>query len=283
MESALLLRALWSRRRLVAVGLLIAFVAALVRVEHVSLIPPSVKSRSLSYATARTQVIVDGPNSALANLTTDINPLVVRAGVYSRLLTSPAALQVIGREARVDPRLIYAQGPFEVNQPRAAQEPTANERSSQVVGEKDAYRLQFDSTDTLPIITIYAQAPTPDGANRLASGAARGLGTYIRVLQAQRQVPAAQRVAIRQLGQPDARTVNDGVGLRMGLLIFVLVFLGWCAGILIVSRLVQNWKTAGRLAEQGEGEWPATTPRDPEPERAEDQPASERREFERTS
>jgi hypothetical protein len=122
--------------------------------------------------------------------------------------------------------------------------------------------------------------------SRLASGAAEGLGTYIRQLQDQRQVPAAQRVEIRQLGQPAAKVVNDGVGLKMGVLIFALVFLAWCAGILIVSRLVQNWKTAGRLAEQGEGVWPATAPREPEPEPEpadDDQGSAERRTFERTS
>jgi hypothetical protein len=282
MESALLLRALWSRRWLVAVGLLVALAAALVRVEHVSVFPPSMKSRSLSYATARTQVIVDAPNSSLANLATDINPLIVRAGVYSRLLTSPAAIDEIGKQARIDPRLIYAEGPFETNQPRAAQEPTAEERSSQVVGEQDAYRLQFQSTDTLPIITIFAQAPTPDEANRLANGAAGGLATYVRRLQDQRLVPAAQRVDIRQLGQPAARTVNDGVGLRMGLLVFVLVFAAWCGAVLIVSRLVHNWRAAGRLAEQGEGEWPATPVRDPEPRPADGAPSGQH-EYERAT
>lgn len=284
MESALLLRALWSRRRLVAVGLLVATIAAVISVQHVSLIPPKLESKSLSYATARTQVVVDAPNSSLANIDTDINPLIVRAGVYSRLLTSPEAIRLIGQEARIDPGLIYAEGPFESNQPRAAQEPTASERSDQVAGEQDAYRLQFQSTDTLPIITIFSQAPTPDEANRLANGAAQGLATYVRQLQDQRQVPAAQRVEIRQLGQPAARTVNSGVGLRIAVLVFVLVFAAWCAGVLIVTRLVHNWKTAGRLADQGEGEWPVTTaPSESDPRHSGGERSADRRELERTT
>jgi hypothetical protein len=256
MEFALLLRALWRRKWLVLVGAVVAFIAAFSRIEHISLAPPGLKSRGLSYATARTQVIVDAPDSSLADLNTDLNPLIARAGVYSRLLTSPESLDIIGREAGIDPGLIYAQGPFETNQPRAEQEPTAEERSSQIVGETNSYRLQFESSPDLPIVTIFAQAPEPDAANRLATGAARGLAAYVRRLQLARAVPERQRVEIRQLGQPVARTVNDGVGIRIGLLIFCLVFVAWCTALLVMSRLIENWRAAGRIVERGEGSWP---------------------------
>ncbi|UGS37745.1 YveK family protein [Capillimicrobium parvum] len=283
MEFALLLRALWSRKWLVTLGVLVALAAAILRVDHVSFAPPALKSRSLSYATARTQVIVDAPDSSLADLGTDLNPLIVRAGVYSRLLTSPDALRVIGREAGVNPGLIFAQGPFETNQPRAEQEPTAEQRSSQIVGETNSYRLQFESSPELPIITIFAQAPTTDEANRLATGAAQGLSAYVRQLQLARLVPAAQRVEIRQLGQPAARTVNSGVGMRMGVLIFFLVFVVWCAALLVISRLVSNWRAAGRIVEQGEGGWPGSPSgpgeRPPAADGEEDR-AGERREAE---
>jgi hypothetical protein len=281
MEFALLLRALWSRKWLVALGVVVALIAALVRVGDVSLIPPGVESRELSYATARTQVIVDAPDSSLADLSTDINPLIVRAGVYSRLLTSPAALQVIGEEAGLDPGLIFAQGPFEANQPRAEQEPTAEERSSQIVGETNGYRLLFESSPELPIVTIFAQAPTPEEATRLANGAAKGLSAYVSRLQLARLVPTSQQVQIRQLGEPVARTVNDGVELRLGVLIFALVFVAWCAALLVVSRLVSNWKAAGRIVEQGEGGWPGTRAEPVSRPPGDDGEPAERREVER--
>src|SRR5690606_17275867 len=116
-------------------------------------------------------------------------------------LTSPAALRIIGQEAGIDPGLIFAQGPFEANQPRAEQEPTAEARSSQIVGETNGYRLQFESSPELPIVTIFAQAPTPEEATRLANATAEGLAVYVRRLQATRLVPSSQRVTIRQLGE----------------------------------------------------------------------------------
>ncbi len=260
MEFALILRELWSRKWLVAAGAVVALFAAVLVVAHVSLFPPSLKSRSLSYASARTQVIVDSPDSSLADLRSDVNPLIVRAGVYSRVLTSPGALQIIGREAGIDPGLIFAQGPFEIDQPRAEQEPTAEARSSQIVGEGDEYRLRYESSPSLPIVTIFAQAPTTDEANRLADGAARGLSAYVDQLETRNAIPEKRRVAIRQLGEPSARPVNEGVGKKVAVLVFGLVFVVWCAGILIVSRLIAGWKASGEVVQLGEDAAPHPAP-----------------------
>lgn len=279
MEFALILRELWSRKLLVALGVLVAVLPALYSVYHVSLAPPNLKSRSLSYASARTQVIVDSPASSLGDLGSDVNPLIVRAGVYSRLLTSPGALEVIGQKAGIDPGLIYAQGPFEIDQPRAEQEPTAEARSSQIVGEANQYRLRYESSPELPIVTIFSQAPTADEANRLATGAAQGLAIYVRQLQDEQRTPPKQRVEIRQLGQPFAKAVNSGVGKKLGALVFLLAFGAWCTGLLVVSRLTASWRAAGRLVAQGEDarihvseearetlvgrNWPFDSPADP--------------------
>ena len=94
-------------------------------------------------------------------------------------------------------------------------------------------------------------------------------------------MPASQRVEIRQLGEPVARTVNSGVELRIGALIFALVLAAWCAGLLVVSRLVSNWKAAGRIVARGEGGWPGTRPGPSTRPPGDEGEASERREVER--
>lgn len=252
MELALILRELWSRKWLLALGVLVALALGVLAVARVSFSPVGLESRSLSYASARTQVIVDSPASSLADLGSDVNPLIVRAGVYSRLLTSPGALQIIGQTAGIDPGLIYAQGPFEIDQPRAEQEPTAEARSSQIVGEANQYRLRYDSSPSLPIVTIFAQAPTTDEANRLANGAARGLATYVNQIEARNALPPKQRVEIRQLGEPAARTVNSGVGTRLAVLAFVVAFVLWCALVLLIARVAGSWRAAGASAARAE-------------------------------
>jgi hypothetical protein len=242
MELALLLRELWRLRLLVAIGAGVALLAAFSTVYNVGFLPPSVSSRSLQYSTAKTQILVDSPRSAIADLDQDLNSLVVRAGVYSRFLTSRAALEEIGREAKIDPGLIYAQGPFELNQPRIEQEPTAEKRSGQLLGESTRYRLRYESSTDLPIVTIFAQAPTTDEAIALASGAARGLGIYVERIQARQQIPPKQAVEITQLGDAVGGVVNKGANLQVGVLVFVAVLGVWCVILLVGGRLVEAWR-----------------------------------------
>ena len=254
MEFALLLRALWSRKWLVALGVLVALRRG----------GSPGRSRLLSPgAQEPITVLRDGADAGhrrraglvARRLGTDLNPLIVRAGVYSRLLTSPEVSQRRpGGGHRSGPHL--RPGAVETNQPRAEQEPTAEQRSSQIVGETNSYRLQFESSPELPIITIFAQAPTTDGANRLATGAAQGLAGYVRQLQVARLVPAAQRVGdpASSASPPRGRS-NSGVGKRIGVLIFILVFVAWCrsCGAECVSRLVQLAGGAAAIAEHGGG------------------------------
>ncbi len=224
---------LWRRRWAVLAGVAIATGVALVVHGNNS---------SLQYSTARSQVLVDSPASSIADLNRDLNPLIARASIFSRLLTSPAALQQIGVQARIDPREIFAQGPVDPSEPRSVQEPTADTRGGQLIGERSPYRLLFQSTSGLPIVTIYAQAPTTAGAIRLADGAARGLSTYIQALQDQQQIPALQRVRIRQLGPAYGSVVDPGTNTRIALLAWLGIVIFWCAALLIGTRLVRNWR-----------------------------------------
>ena len=54
---------------------------------------------------------------------------------------------------------IEAQGPYDMNLPVVQQEPTAEQRSSQIIGEGALYRLRFENNPALPIISVFAQAP----------------------------------------------------------------------------------------------------------------------------
>src|ERR1700756_3289631 len=93
-------------RRWVAVGAAVAAVAAVYSVST---------SHSTVYASASTQMLVDSPDSALANAGVDMTGYVARANVYARLMTSAAALQYIGKAAGIPGNLIDANGPVESN------------------------------------------------------------------------------------------------------------------------------------------------------------------------
>ena len=245
MEPARTLRILWRRRRLVAIGALVALIAALLSVNQVGLWPPSLKSRSNVFATASTQILVDTPRSAFADLSNEIDPLETRASVFARFLASPAAVALIAREANLPAAAIEAQGPYELNLPPFQQEPTAEQRSSQIIGEGALYRMRFENNPDLPIISVFAQAPTREGAIALAAAAPAALGAYVSQIQETQHTPFSRRVEIRKLGHATGGVVNAGANRQIAALVFIVVLVGWCLLLVPAHTIAQGWRDAG--------------------------------------
>ena len=260
-----ILRELWSRKSLLAIGMLLAGFAAIASVYRVSLSPPSIHRGSLDFASAQTQIFVDSESSSLGDLMNDFAPMNARANVYARFLTTPAALRLVGKEAGVPGDQIYAAGPYQLGQARYIQEPTAERRAQQLVGDRAAYRLRFDSDPELPIVTMYAEAPTPEEATRLSDGAASALADYVTRLQTDQGIADRRRVAIRRLGSTPGAWVSEGAGRKIGVFVFVLVFGLWCAATIAVRRLAKGWRSASAADEAAEYERAGSAPR-PRPE-----------------
>jgi hypothetical protein len=256
MELARTLKALWRRRRLVAVGVVLATVAALLSVYQFGFFPPSLTPRTNVFATASTQVLVDTPDSAFANLSDDIESLNARATVFSRFLASPAALGLIAQKAKLPLDGIEAQGPYDQNLPEFQQAPTAEKRSSQIVGEGALYRLRFENNPELPIISVFAQAPTEDEATRLAAAAPAALRSYIEAIQTRQQTPVNRQVEIRRLGGATGGVVDAGANRQIAVLVFIVVLIGWCMLLVPAQTIARGWREVGeeerRNRESGE-------------------------------
>jgi hypothetical protein len=242
---ALALRELWGRKLLLVLGALVAALCSVASVSNVSLIPPGTKEGTLEYYSGRTQILVDSDESSIGDLRLDLTPMIARANVYSRFMTTPAALRVIGAKAGVPPNQIYAEGPYQLGQARFIQEPTAEARGSQLAGRKARYRLRFDSDPELPIVTVYAEAPSSRQATALADGAASGLAEYVTKLQDDQGIPEKRRVAIRQLGSTTGAPVTAGASKKVAVFVFFVVFGLWCVAVLMLRRLVAGWRRAG--------------------------------------
>jgi capsular polysaccharide biosynthesis protein len=251
MELARTLKILWHRRRLVALGALVALFAALLSIYTVSLFPPSLTSRTNVFATASTQLLVDAPDSAFADLANDLTPLETRASVFARFLASPASLELIAREAKVPVESIEAEGPYDMNLPVIQQEPTAGARSSQLIGEGALYRLRFENNPVLPIVSVFAQAPTEDEALALANAAPKALSTYIGSIQSDQQTPDDRRVVIRKLGKATGGVVNQGVNLQIAMLVFLVVFGAWCMLLIPAQTIARGWRETQLYGEAG--------------------------------
>jgi hypothetical protein len=246
MELARTLKILWRRRRLVALGALMAMIVALLSVSQVGLIPPSLTSRTNVFATASTQILVDTPDSAFADLANELDPLDTRASVFARFLASPTAIALIAREAELPADAIEAQGPYDQNLPVFEQEPTAEQRSSQIIGEGALYRLRFENNPDLPIIAVFAQAPSQDQAIALATAAPAALRTYVKRIQAQQHTPASRQVEIRRLGRATGGVVNKGANLQIAMLVFLVVLAGWCMLLIPAQTIARGWREVGK-------------------------------------
>lgn len=245
MELARTLNALWRNRLWFAIGILVATAAAIVTVYSVSLFPPKLTSRTNEFATASTQILVDTPNSSFANLQEEVDPLNYRAGVFARFLASPEAITLIAREAGLPADAIEAQPPYEQGQPLFAVEPTAEKRSSQIIGERALYRLRFENNPNMPLISVYAQAPTDEAARRLADAAPEALQSYVTGIQESQKTPPKRRVTLRQLGDAKGATVNAGANLQIALLVFFVVLVLWSLLLIPAHTIMRGWRSGG--------------------------------------
>jgi hypothetical protein len=243
MGLALALRELSKRRVLLLLGVLIAAVAAVFSVYRVD--GSGLKSRSLQYSSASTQVLVDSPSSVLGNLRESFEPLSARAVVYANFMASPAVLELIGKHVGLSGEQIYAAGPVDAQETRVEQEPTALKRNVEITGETDPYRLNFGSQANLPTIGIDAQAPTTSQAVALANAAVLGLQEYVTTLQKTTHTPPAARVQIRQLGTANGAVVDGGIKKALLAIVFGVVFLAWCGLILVGVRFRESWRVTG--------------------------------------
>jgi hypothetical protein len=265
MELARTLKTLWIRRRLVALGALIAAVAAMLSVYSVGLFPPSMTTRTNIFATASTQLLVDAPDSAFADLENDLTPLETRASVFARFLASPVALQLIAKEAKVSVSSIEAEGPYDINLPVIQQEPTAGQRSSQIIGEGALYRLRFENNPVLPVVSVFAQAPTEAEAIGLANAAPRALRVYINRIQTEQDTPEGRRVVIRKLGDATGGVVNAGANVQIAALVFIIVFGAWCMLLVPAQTLARGWREANPYGDVDSAQGSGATARESEP------------------
>lgn len=242
MEFARAFKAIWHRRWFFLLGVIVAASAAVLSAYQVSLNPPKLTNRTNEFATASTQILVDTPNSSFANLAEEVDPLNYRAGVFARFLASPAAIDLIAREAKLPANAIEAQGPYEQGQPLFAVEPTAEKRSTQILGERALYRLRFENNPNMPLITVFAQAPTSEEAIALADAAPEALQSYVGKIQETQKTPEKRRVTLRQLGDASGGTVNSGANLQIAILVFVVVLILWSLLLIPARTIAKGWR-----------------------------------------
>jgi len=216
MELAEVLRIIWSRKLLATLIVLLAAAAAA---------GAGVLARSTPRGAATVQILIDSPQSALADLLQNTIPLTTRASLFAQVMASQAVLEDIATASGVPVGQLTAQGPYSgAGQTQAVVTPS-EARGSQLLGERASYRLSFVAQADEPVVTASVQGPTAAAAARVAAAIYLGVRAYVAALQRQAHTARANRVTIRELGPPQAGAVNSSSRLTLMVLAAVGVLL----------------------------------------------------------
>lgn len=200
MEFAEIGRILWARKLATLAVFAVAVVVA---------VAVRMSVHSVPTGAATVQILVDSPDSALANLSQETVPLTTRASVFAQVMTSAAVLEDIATSAGVQVNQITAQGPYSGSGQALDVVTPSEARSNQLLAEQTKYKLTFVAQTNEPVVTASVQAPNADAAARMAAAIYPGVQHYVTELQQQSGTPVQHRVTIRQLGPPQAGSVNS--------------------------------------------------------------------------
>ena len=258
MQIGALLHQLWRHKVGIAVCAAFAFSMAVYSTYKPSLAPPGLHPRALEIGAASTEVLVDSPKSKVVDIraqTIDFQALTTRADLLSNVMASEPVRLFIARHAHIPVQSIAATASLGANLPRAAFEPDSERRASDLLRESDKYRLSLAVNPTLPVIDVNAQAPTAEGAQRLANAAVAGLRDYLTLTADQQGVADSQRVRLVQLGQARGGVVNPGVKLQIALLTFVIVFLAAAGTLRVGLKVRHGWSIAAMREKRDGADW----------------------------
>lgn len=264
MEAVKILRLLWRVRLLVAVGFAFALLVGTLTVFEVSLqVPPSFESRQYEVGIASAEVLVDSPNSQVIDLgdresSADVSSLSARAQLLGDLVATSPLKDRIARRARIAPDLLIAIRPSAV----PSVEPTPLETGAATgTSDPSANILSVRVHESLPIIGADAQAPDPATAARISDAAVAELRLYLENAAAADSVPDARKLVVEALGPARSSVVTRGPRRMFAVLGALVIFVIWCAGILVATALARGWRH--EASAQVENESNATGPQAP--------------------
>jgi hypothetical protein len=245
------LHELWTLRLGVLLAVVLGLAAALWSVEKLSLFPPGAHARSVEMAAAQTSVLVDSPKSSVLDLamsTGDIESITNRALLIANVMASAPVREYIARRAHVPPDALQVASPVTSTFPRPLAVNGREPHTGDIVRSPDEYRLSLTANPTVPIVIVYAEAPTAKAAQQLANGAVDGMRDYLRDVGDSERIPPPERVDLAQLGRAKGGVIDRGVDVEIATLSFLLVFAAASAAVLFVSRVRRGWVSESQRA-----------------------------------
>lgn len=221
------------------IGLAASFTLACIAVAltsaySVSLLPPGLTARVAETAGAHTQILVDDRRVSVLEAGFDINSfndLHEGAVLAGSVMVQDPAREYIAQQAGIPAAAI------EFSDPQVPIDPPLPEPSP-----PSRYSLTVAARPTVPILDVYAQAPTVAAARRLVDASVAGLRNYF-------AAPGDFGLRVTQLGRGAVVSAGAGGALTGALEVFLGVFVLGCLATRFLDRARRAWPAARQAAE----------------------------------
>lgn len=232
MELVPILRLLSRRPILVAIGAVLAIAVGVLAAGGQTKRTGTASAR-LVLDTARSQLIHQAPRGA--------ETLTWRAVLLADLAGSRPLMDRIANEAGIRRNELVVVHPDLADPFLPATLPTRAAEVARVTSEKYILAVRFD--EMLPIISLEAEAPDRAAAVRLVAAATDALkdtGT-----SAQATTSQIQGLVVETAGPVRSKTIIDKPQPLLGVVMAILLFGLWSAGVAVMPRLLSLWRRVG--------------------------------------
>jgi hypothetical protein len=241
------IRMLWRLRPGVAVSFVLAVAAAIWSTFSVSFSPPSLTARTMTMATASTQLIIDTPTSTMLDLRQDTYSFVSlrnRAILLGNVMASSPVRDDIAKRAHIPAGVLEVAAPRTPEQPRSVVGADAKKSTTDILKSNDQYRLSIQANPTVPVLDIYAESPDATSSAALANAAVDSLRHYLGELAQSERTAGDDQVRLVQLGRASGAVINGGISIQAAILAFLLTFAASCATVVFIHRVRRGWQLA---------------------------------------
>lgn len=214
---------------------------------QVSLSPLGLHPRSVVFATAENQVLIDNQPSAVVY--DGHNGFVEKeheiydpaeAVLLSQYLLTQGPLQQMARAAGIPGQIVSASGPFTTTLDEVRLNiPAVGPQVGAAPGTNKRFRLLVDVDGVRPMLTLYGQAPTLRAAEAIVNTARAQLVAFVAREGRSAKLGPAKRLVLRPLGPTVGAVVDPGAKTTLLVMVFALSFV--IGGIVIVALRRRAW------------------------------------------
>jgi hypothetical protein len=230
MESVGILRALWRRPALLALGVLLAIGFGMLAMYRVSLSPIGLGSRATVSGYAFERALVDTPQSLVAaSRPKGATSIFTRATLLGDLMAGDRARAAMARGLGLSPAAIGVLGPS--TSTPATETPLATQ-ALEVTRPHEPYVLNISEDTDQPILSLLATAPSQEGAARLSKAAIAAL-----TAEANRASSPRGGLRVTQLGEAETGIKQTSPGKKKAAIAAIAILLIWCVAIVVIDGL----------------------------------------------